>query len=100
MRQYFSTAIALSILLVLAGCAPDNQAAQQRQACAPGDQHPWCEQMAQTKTPGAAPYGLQSTTWPTNPDMRDYDTPQPINPPVQLISPGIAPMPWGVGVIR
>jgi hypothetical protein len=92
-RRYFSTTIALSILLIAAGCAPDNQAAQQRQACAPGAQHPWCEQMAQTRTPGAAPYGLESTG-PTNPDMRDYDTSYPRNPAVELITPGISGLPW------
>jgi hypothetical protein len=89
MRQYFSIIIALSILLIAAGCAPDNQAAQQRQACGPDEQHPWCEQMAQTRAPGAAPYGLESTG-PTNPDMRDYDTTYPRNPAVELITPGFS----------
>jgi hypothetical protein len=99
MRQYFSTAIALSILLFAAGCSSNSQSAQQHPACAPGDQYPQCMQMAQTKTPGAAPYGLQSTG-PTNPDMQDYDTSYPRNPAVRLITPGISGMPWGGGFIR
>jgi hypothetical protein len=57
-------------------------------------------QMAQSKMPGAAHYGLQSTTWPNNPEMRDFDTAPPMNPPLQLITPGISGMPWGGGFIR
>lgn len=96
MRQYFSTAIALSILLFAAGCTSNSQTAQQHAACPPGDQFPRCMQMAQNKMPGAA----QSTTWPNNPEMRDFDTAPPLNPPLQLITPGISGMPWGGGFIR
>ncbi len=79
MQKLISTAIALSILLIAAGCTSNNQTVQQRQACTVGDQHPWCMQMAQTKPLGAAPDGLESNG-PTNPEMRDDNTPYPTNP--------------------
>jgi hypothetical protein len=100
MRQYFSFAIALSFVLIAAGCTSNSQTAQQHPACAPGDQYPRCMQMAQSKMPGPPSNGSQSTTWPNNPEMRDFDTPPPINPPLQLITPGISGMPWGGGFIR
>ena len=79
MQKLISTAIAFSIVLIAAGCTSNNQTVQQRQACTVGDKHPWCMQMAQTKPLGAAPYGLESTG-PTNPEMRDDNTPYPRNP--------------------
>jgi hypothetical protein len=79
MQKLISTAIAFSIILIAAGCTSNNQTVQQRQACTVGDKHPWCMQMAQTKPLGAAPYGLESTG-PTNPEMRDDNTPYPRNP--------------------
>jgi hypothetical protein len=100
MRQYVSKVFVLSILLIAAGCTSNSQTAQQHPACPPGDQYPRCMQMAQSRMPGPPSNGSQSTTWPNNPEMRDFDTAPPMNPPLQLISPGIAPMPWGIGVIR
>jgi hypothetical protein len=101
MRQYFSIAIALSILLIAAGCSSNSQTtAQQHPACVPGDQYPLCAQIAHSNIPVTAPYGMRSTTWPNNPEMRDVDTPPPLNPPLQLITPGISGTPWGGGFIR
>jgi len=86
MLKYLSTTIAISLMLIASACATNgnqSQTAQQRQACTAGDQHPWCMQMAQTKPLGAAPYGLESTG-PTNPEMRDDNTPYPRNPALSL----------------
>ncbi len=83
MQKFASTTIAISILLILSGCSTNNQTVQQRQACNAGDPHPWCMQMAQTKPLGASPYGLESTG-PTNPEMRDDNTPYPRNPALSL----------------
>jgi hypothetical protein len=83
MQKFASTTIAISILLIFSGCSTNNQTVQQRQACAVGDQHPWCMQMAQTKPLGASPYGLESTG-PTNPEMRDDIMPYPRNPALSL----------------
>jgi hypothetical protein len=88
MHKLISATIATSILLILTGCTPNNQTVQQRQACNTGDQHPWCMQMAQTKPLGAAPYGLESKG-PTNPEMRDDNTPYPRNPALSYT--GIGP---------
>ena len=83
MQKRISAAIALSIVLIAAGCSTNNQTVQQKQACTVGDQHPWCMQMAQTKPLGAAPYGLESTG-PTNPEMKDDNPPYPVNPALSI----------------
>jgi hypothetical protein len=83
MKKLIPTAIALSILLIAAGCSTNNQTVQQRQACAVGDQHPWCMQLAQTKPLGAASNGSEST-WPTNPEMQEGKPPYPTNPALSI----------------
>lgn len=83
MRKYVFTTIALSILVMAAGCTSSSQTVQQRQVCTAGDPHPWCMQMAQTKPLGAAPYGLESKG-PANPEMRDDNFPYPRNPALSL----------------
>jgi len=82
MQKLISTAIALSILLIAAGCSTSNQTVQQKQACAAGDPHPWCMQLAQTK-PLDAQDGSEST-WPTNPEMHDDNPPYPPNPALSM----------------
>ena len=52
MQKLISTGIALSLLLIAAGCSSNNQTVQQKQACTVGDPHPWCMQMAQTQPLG------------------------------------------------
>jgi len=83
MPKYISTTIAISLLLILAGCSANNQTVQQKQACNVGDQHPWCMQLAQTRPLGSYPYGLESNG-PTNPEMQDDNTPYPRNPALSL----------------
>ena len=97
MPKYVATTIALSFLLIAVGCTSNSQTVQQRQACAAGDQHPWCMQMAQTRPLGAAPYGLESTA-PANPEMEEDHPPYPRNPALPLTTPGIGPLPWGSGL--
>ncbi|MGA7871255.1 MAG: hypothetical protein WCA22_10180 [Candidatus Binatus sp.] len=91
MQKLALTTIALSILLIATGCTPGNQTVQQVQACAAGNPHPWCMQMAQTKPLGAAPYGLESNA-PTNPEMQEDTTPYPRNPALPLQTPGHGPL--------
>ena len=79
MPKLISTTIALSFLLIAAGCSSNNQTVQQKQACTVGDPHPWCMQMAQTQPLGAASNGTESTG-PTNPEMRDDFPAYPTNP--------------------
>jgi hypothetical protein len=83
MQKLISTAIALSILLIATGCSTNNQTVQQKQACAAGDPHPWCMQLAQTKPLGAAQNGSEPT-WPTNPEMQDGYPPYPTNPALSI----------------
>ena len=80
--KFKSATIALSILLTAAGCTANNQTVQQQQRCTAGDPHPWCVQLAQTKT-----LGTWDSTGPTNPEMRDDTTPYPRNPALQLRGP-------------
>ena len=98
MRNYISTAIAISLLLIASGCSTNNSssaATQQVTACHAGDPHPWCMQMAQTRPLGAAPYGLENNNGPTNPEMQDDNTPYPRNPALPLTSPGMGPIMLG-----
>ena len=103
MRNYISTTIAISFLLIATGCstngASSNQTVQQRQACTSGDPHPWCMQMAQTRPLGSAPYGLGPDGRPINREMQDDDTPYPINRALPLGSPGIGSLNLG-GISR
>ena len=92
MQKLISTAIALSIVLIAAGCSTSNQTVQQKQACTVGDQHPWCMQLAQTKPLGAAPYGLESNG-PTNPEMSNDTPPYPTNPALSYTGIGPATFP-------
>ncbi|HKN01986.1 MAG TPA: hypothetical protein VJX23_15825 [Candidatus Binataceae bacterium] len=90
MQKLMLTTIALSILLVASGCTTNNQTVQQKQACTAGNPHPWCMQLAQTK-----PLGSWDSNGPTNPEMREDNTPYPRNPALQLITPGHGPLTIG-----
>jgi hypothetical protein len=99
MRKIISTTIALSFLLIVGGCATNSantgaQTVQQKQACTAGSPHPWCMQMAQTR-----PLGSWDSNGPTNPEMRDDNTPYPRNPATPLITPGFRPFTMNLGNI-
>ena len=87
MPKFKSATIAISILLIAGGCAPNNQTVQQQQRCTAGDPHPWCVRLAQTK-----PLGTWDSAGPTNPEMREDFTPYPRNPALPLQTPGIGPI--------
>jgi hypothetical protein len=88
MLKFIFATIAISILLIAAGCAPNNQTVQER--CTVGDPHPWCVQLAQTK-----PLGSWDSNGPTNPEMQEDLMPYPTNPALSLQTPGIGPIRLG-----
>ncbi len=96
MRKLISATITLSFMLIASGCATHgNQTAQQQQqqACTAGAPHPWCMQLAQTR-----PLGSWDSNGPTNPEMRDDNTPTPYpyNPALMLAHRG----PIMIGTVR
>jgi len=100
MRDYIFPTIAIALVLTLGACSTNGQSSQsrqssqivQRRACAPGEKHPWCMQLAQTQPLGAAPYGLDKSS-PTNPEMEDDHTPYPTNPALSYTGPSPSTFP-------
>ena len=97
MQKYICTTIAIGLMLALSACSTNSQNSQtaqtiqQRRACAQGDRHPWCMQMAQTRPLGAAPYRLENPE-PTNPEMDPDRPPYPTNPALNIRNMPVAPL--------
>ena len=78
MQKLLVPTLAISLLMLAAGCSSNSQTVQQREACTSGDPHPWCMQLAQTRPLGST--NGPEATGPNNPEMRDDYPPYPTNP--------------------
>jgi hypothetical protein len=86
MQKLFIPTLAISLLMLAAGCSSNSQTVQQREACTSGDPHPWCMQLAQTRPLGST--NGPEATGPNNPEMRDDYPPYPTNPALRYNGPG------------